>query len=367
MADIKIGDIAVYEDDDGKAVWEFEGKVQSDIPLDTDAQDFAGAINELKKLSEQGGGEGYLRAIIDDDASSLIIVAGNGAEDEAHSVFNYTYETFKISDVIKTQVKSGDIVTTTTKEFSARLISKLYNASEELIFRTECSSKGKIKSFYDGSGKEIFAENFDLNIGENIGITGADAPAIAWCMAKNSESSSSLTEQKEAYKAGYEDMDESAKEVIELDEDIPDGIVDYDVDLDSTLFDEDSDGVYLLFIKAPTNEKGYVHIYNDGKAIRGDGGVYGWGTVRVEVFGSGIKLNLNHSFHSGLYRTAVFKSAYSDNKDEVINGVRIVTNGVYVSTKGWGWTGENPQFRFPNWDIQEGFRCVKVTTSIPMA
>ena len=41
MADIKIGDIAVYEDDDGKAVWEFEGKVQSDIPLDTDAQDFA--------------------------------------------------------------------------------------------------------------------------------------------------------------------------------------------------------------------------------------------------------------------------------------------------------------------------------------
>lgn len=57
MADTKFGEIAVYEDDDGKAVWEFEGKVQSDIPLDTEAQDFAGAINELKKLSEEGGGE----------------------------------------------------------------------------------------------------------------------------------------------------------------------------------------------------------------------------------------------------------------------------------------------------------------------
>ncbi len=57
MADTKFGEIAVYEDEDGKAVWEFEGKVQSDIPLDTKAQDFAGAINELKKLSEQGGGE----------------------------------------------------------------------------------------------------------------------------------------------------------------------------------------------------------------------------------------------------------------------------------------------------------------------
>lgn len=59
MADVKIGDITVYEDDDGKAVWEFEGKVQSDIPLDTDAQDFAGAINELKKLSEEGGGDDW--------------------------------------------------------------------------------------------------------------------------------------------------------------------------------------------------------------------------------------------------------------------------------------------------------------------
>lgn len=57
MADTKFGEIAVYEDDDGKAVWEFEGKVQSDIPLDTEAQDFAGAINELKKLSEGEGGE----------------------------------------------------------------------------------------------------------------------------------------------------------------------------------------------------------------------------------------------------------------------------------------------------------------------
>ena len=57
MADTKFGEIAVYEDDDGKAVWEFEGKVRSDIPLDTEAQDFAGAINELKKLSERGGGE----------------------------------------------------------------------------------------------------------------------------------------------------------------------------------------------------------------------------------------------------------------------------------------------------------------------
>lgn len=59
MADKKMGDITVYEGDDGKAVWEFEGKVKSDIPLDTKAQDFAGAINELKKLSLEGGGDAW--------------------------------------------------------------------------------------------------------------------------------------------------------------------------------------------------------------------------------------------------------------------------------------------------------------------
>lgn len=164
-------------------------------------------------LLEGGSGSGgILRAVIDDDASRLTIIAGNGAEDEFHGVFNYTYEPLEISDEIKTQIKSGNIVTTKTKKFSARLISKLYNASGELVFRAECSSKGKPKGFYDGSGKEIFAENFDPNIGENIGISGADAPAIAWCMAKNSERSSSFMSQKKSYREG---MDDSGADAVE--------------------------------------------------------------------------------------------------------------------------------------------------------
>ena len=52
MDDKEIGKILVSENDDGKAVWEFEGLVTSDVPLDTESQDFANAINELaKKLS----------------------------------------------------------------------------------------------------------------------------------------------------------------------------------------------------------------------------------------------------------------------------------------------------------------------------
>ncbi len=163
-------------------------------------------------LGGSGEDSGILRAVIDDDASSLIIVAGNGAEDEAHGVFNYTYETLEISDEIKMQITSGGVVTTNTKKFSAKLISKLYNYDGELIFRAECSSKGKINGFYDGSGKELHSKHFELNRGENIGISGADAPAIAWCMAKNSERSDAFNSQKKSYREG---MDDSGADAVE--------------------------------------------------------------------------------------------------------------------------------------------------------
>lgn len=312
-------------------------------------------------------GSGVLRAVIDDDSSNLTIAAGDAQENESHSIYNYTYETFEVSEEIKIQTASGSVTTTTTKKFSAKLISKLYNSAGELIMRADFNSKGKASGYYDKDNSEIFLENFELNICENIGIYGADAPAIAWCMAKNSERNNSLTEQKKAYKSGCKDTDETAKEVIELDEDIPGGSVDYTADLDSTLFDENSDGVYLQFFNAATDETSYIHIYNDGKAkIRsnGSGFLYGYGNIRVEAIGSGITVESDHPWMWGEWSESVFKSTYQG-ATETINGVRIVTGSVYVSTKGWGWSYENPNFHFPWLEIADGFRCVKITTSLP--
>lgn len=57
MDDKEIGRIVVSENEDGKAVWEFEGLVTSNVKLNTKIQHFAGAINELYDLfSEEGGG-----------------------------------------------------------------------------------------------------------------------------------------------------------------------------------------------------------------------------------------------------------------------------------------------------------------------
>lgn len=81
MADIKFGEIAVYEDDEGKAVWEFEGKVQSDIPLDTDAQDFAGAINELA---------GHPAKAIYNNSDDILILKPNGDSSSQDRQFKFT-------------------------------------------------------------------------------------------------------------------------------------------------------------------------------------------------------------------------------------------------------------------------------------
>lgn len=55
----KIGGITAYEDEDGKAVFEFDGKITSTEKLLTTAQDVIGAINELFLLEPGGGDEDW--------------------------------------------------------------------------------------------------------------------------------------------------------------------------------------------------------------------------------------------------------------------------------------------------------------------
>ncbi len=81
MADQEIGKITVSEDDDGKAVWEFEGKVQSDIPLDTDAKDFAGAINELA---------GHPAKAIYNNSDDILILKPNADNSSQDRQFKFT-------------------------------------------------------------------------------------------------------------------------------------------------------------------------------------------------------------------------------------------------------------------------------------
>lgn len=222
-----------------------------------------------------GASGGILRAVIDDDTSSLTIVAGDGEATESHDVYNYTYEPLEIADEIKTQIKSGDTVTTNTKQFAVKLISKLYNASGGLIFRAECNSKGKIKGFFDGSEKELYTNSFELNRDENIGISGADAPAIAWCMAKNAERSNAFSSQKKSYREGLDDSGADVTEDYTEDGSLP---IEIETDPEDPAkkvtipgITDMSSGVYYTFAAGGDEEEKplyYLRIYKDDETGR---------------------------------------------------------------------------------------------------
>ena len=263
------------------------------------------------------GGSGVLRAVIDDDSSNLTIAAGDAQENESHSVYNYTYETSEISDEIKMKITSGSVTTTKTKKFSAKLISKLYNSAGELIMRADFNSKGKATGFYDKNNTKIHIENFDLNIGENIGIYGADAPAIAWCMAKNSERASSFISQEKSYREGMDDSGADAVEDYSEEGSVPIEIVQDKNNPDSKSSEPCYSGLDKGFVYTVSDSGGEAAEYqlkvystsNSGSCSSSDGTVHGnyKGQLCYDVYDMDGKLITNGTFGGcGMNRNIVF-------------------------------------------------------------
>ena len=119
--------------------------LSDDTPLLTNAQDLAGAINEL---FQGGSGGGDLKGIIDDGMSSLSVILTDNAETPTLSEYGYTYAVKNLSQTITTQssnTSADGTVTTVTKSqsFSKMLIDKLYNASGKLILQAVYSDEAK--------------------------------------------------------------------------------------------------------------------------------------------------------------------------------------------------------------------------------
>lgn len=149
MADKEIRKITVSEDDDGKAVWEFEGKVQSDIPLDTDAQNFAEAINELKKLSEQGEGEGFI-----DDGSN-----GEVVRYVPKFYSKFVPMTYKNIPEYGFSLKDGNFFVSSEPKGDLTLHSAFYNLNGNEISYILMSLDGKI---YDSEFKKLLESQEDV-------------------------------------------------------------------------------------------------------------------------------------------------------------------------------------------------------------
>lgn len=131
-----------------------------DTPLLTEAQDVAGAINEL--FNEGGeGDDGYLRKINDNNSNILIIGIEKIVEEETVIVNNnygYTKTIFKDSIKLHKTTNNFDgtqTQSTITREFSKSIITSIHNDSGIEIFHAECDEKGNVLGYFDADNNEI--------------------------------------------------------------------------------------------------------------------------------------------------------------------------------------------------------------------
>lgn len=182
-------------------------------PLLTEAQDVAGAINELFQ-SGTGAANGSFRAVLDNNAGLLKIIVQEG---EKYADYEFAYETFDFSDSITTKTTSGDAVTTTTRKFSKRIITSLTDSSGAVLLLTEYDAdSGEILGHTDGSGEVVYTSEWrsEYEITETQS-QGASSAAVAWCIARNMEQSESLAQQKKAYRKGIIDYGDNVEELID--------------------------------------------------------------------------------------------------------------------------------------------------------
>lgn len=173
--------------------------VYADIPLLTENQDFARAINEL--FGQGTGANGAFRAVFDGNAGVLTIVVQEG---EKYADYQFGYEYTDYSDEITTQTVVNGEKVKTTRSFSKRIVTSLFDASGAVLLTTDYNAdNGVILGYTDGSGEVVhtaeWRDEYEAVVAQS---PGASSAAIAWCIARNMEQSTSLSEEKQAYKDG---------------------------------------------------------------------------------------------------------------------------------------------------------------------
>lgn len=165
----------------------------------TNAQDIVGAINEL--FTSGTGANGAFRAVFDDNAGVLTIVVQEG---EKYADYQFGYEIFDFSDEITTHTVVGEETVKTTRNFSKRIVTTLLDASGAVLLVTDYNAdNGVILGYTDGLGEAVYTAEWRSEYESVVSQSqGAASAAVAWVIARNLEQSTSLSEEKQAYKDG---------------------------------------------------------------------------------------------------------------------------------------------------------------------
>ena len=158
-------------------------------------------VNLGRKQAQGTGANGAFRAVWDNNAGILTIVVQEG---EKYADYQFGYEFTEWSDEITTQtVVKGEKVKT-TRSFSKRIVTLLYDASGVVLLVTDYNAdNGAILGYTDGSGEVVHTAEWRSEYESVVTQSqGASSAAVAWCVARNLEQSASLIEEKQAYKDG---------------------------------------------------------------------------------------------------------------------------------------------------------------------
>lgn len=330
-----------------------------ETPLLTEAQDVAGAINELFGLGAEGGD---FRAIGDNGADSIWVNLDR-SDNSGGANCGYTY--FDYSESIKTTTTIGDTTTENTATFTKRIITELINVDTETLL---------LKTSYDEGTGEIFGYTDRNDEAVYVGGTAvsdamsgnADIAAIAWVLAKNMEQAESFNKQKKAYREGLS----KGEGVVEEWEDTESTEIEFDVDKDGNgndpAFIDFDKGVQLMYTNPndPTDTV-TVRFWLDHS---NDGDYFANGTYRFTRKGTPT-LTMTKSDGTvinstmGMDHVRTNKYGYDETSyPRYITNYRIRTNGKsvwvhahVVHPNGSFWSSDGNYFAIPTVTIPDGY------------
>lgn len=202
MDDNEIGKILVSENDDGKAVWEFEGLVTSDVPLDTESQDFANAINELVgKLQNEGGGDDIY--IVNGAGTSIAVSVISDRSSGNYVTYSFICNTKAYKTVTVLSSKKTKVEKVWTKTVITGVL-----CDGEMIWKFGLNDKGNITAVYDRVGNEILKGTTGA-AGQSVLTSTPEGIALGWALAYNNEQSRIMQEKIDSYKDGIDDYKEA--------------------------------------------------------------------------------------------------------------------------------------------------------------
>ena len=170
-----------------------------DTPLLTNAQDLAGAINELFQSGGEGG-DGQDVYTVNGSGSSITVqtVSGRSSGSPAIKTYNFSFTTkeFKKSTTI---TGSNKVI---TKTWTKNIITSISNSSGEIIFTMDADTSGKVTACYDRSGNEILN---GATYGDSVFTSTPEGVALGWALAYCKEQDEETERAKQAYEDGRKD------------------------------------------------------------------------------------------------------------------------------------------------------------------